>query len=258
MYYTLLDWIPLWLLLPLAAFFLWLAMEAGYRIGEFRRTQSPDEKSQAVGAMVASILGLLALVLGFTFSFAASRFEARRQAVVDEANAIGTAYLRTQLLPEPERAELAKLLREYVDHRIISADKAAEEIAESEKLHGQLWAQAASAANKDSHSVMAGLFIQSLNEVIDLHTDRMQAGIRSRIPLVLWISLFALALIGMGSVGYHDGLAGTARSPALIGLVLAFSLVLYLITDLDRGHEGLLRVGQHALIDLQRSMQAPP
>src|SRR5690606_28962629 len=140
-----------------------------------------DEKEQPVGAMVGSILGLLALLLAFTFSLAASRFEARRQAVLEEANAIGTTYLRTRLLPEPERQELARLLREYVDVRLsaVQAGQTAEAIKHSEELHEQLWQQAAAAAQKSSGSIMTGLFVQSLNEVIDLHAKRVLISMQS-------------------------------------------------------------------------------
>jgi drug/metabolite transporter (DMT)-like permease len=260
MYTEPLDLLPLWGLFLAAAALLWLAMECGYRIGRWRRAQTPDEKDQPVGAMVASILGLLALVLGFTFSLAASRFEVRRQVVLEEANAIGTTYLRARLLPEPQRTELEKLLREYAAVRIQAPQegKTAQAITRSEALHELLWAQAADAAKQDRGSIMTGVFIQSLNELIDLHAKRMFVGLRSRIPLVIWVGLFGLAMLGMAAVGYQSGLAATRRSPAMLGLVVAFSLVLYLIADLDRAHGGLLRIGQQAMIDVQRSMQPTP
>src|SRR6185436_16038471 len=110
-----LDFIPLSVLFLLFGLFLWLGIEGGYRLGKWRRSRITDEKEQPVGAMVASILGLVALVLGFTFSLAGSRFDARRMAVLEEANAIGTTSLRAKLLPEPERSEVTRLLREYVD-----------------------------------------------------------------------------------------------------------------------------------------------
>ena len=113
-----LDFVPLWAVFLATGALLWLAMEGGYRIGRWRHARIVDEKEQPVGAMVASILGLVALVLGFTFSLAASRFDARRMAVLEEANAIGTTYLRARLLPEPQRSEVARLLREYVEVRI--------------------------------------------------------------------------------------------------------------------------------------------
>lgn len=255
-----LDSIPLWALLLGAFLLLWLAMEAGFRAGQWRRANTSEEKDQVVSAMVASILGLLALVLGFTFSLAASRFDERRVVVLNEANAIGTAYLRTSFLPEPQRTEVVRLLREYVDLRIrgTASGDPAPAIARSEQIHNEIWAHAAAAGQQQPQSITVGLCIQSINELIDLHSVRVQAAMRSRIPLVIWVALFGLALLGMGSVGYLDGLSSTVRSPAMIGLVLAFTCVVYLIADLDRGHEGLLQVTQQALVDVHRSMQPPP
>jgi hypothetical protein len=130
-------------------------------------------------------------------------------------------------------------------------------ITRSEQLHELLWTQAKAAADKNPNSIITGVFVQSLNDVIDLHAKRVLVGVRSRIPLVIWTALFFLAFLGMAAVGYQAALSATRRSPAMIVLVLSFATVLFLIADLDRGHAGLLRVGQHALIDLQHAMQQP-
>jgi hypothetical protein len=252
-----LDVVPLGVLFVAFGLFLWLAMEGGYRLGVWRKAHTSGEKEQPVGAMVASILGLVALVLGFTFSLAASRFDARRMAVLEEANAIGTTYLRSRLLPQPQRTEVARLLAQYVEVRVHATEegKTQQALTRSEELHEQLWAQAVAAAEQDSGSIMTGLFIQSLNEVIDLHAKRVFVGLRSRIPLVIWIGLFGLAMLGMAAVGYQAALSATRRSPAMLALVLTFSVVLLLIADLDRGQEGLLRVSQQAMVDLQKTIQ---
>jgi hypothetical protein len=109
--------------------------------------------------------------------------------------------------------------------------------------------------NKESNPVLTALFLQSLNETIDLHAKRVQVGVRNRIPSSIWLSLFALAALSMVAVGYQSGLSFTRRSPAMLGLVLAFGGILYLIADLDRGQEGFLTVSQQALVDVQRSMR---
>jgi hypothetical protein len=255
---TPLDWIPLWSLTLFSFLLLWASMEGGYRLGRWRHAHTPDERDQPVAAMVSSILGLLALVLGFTFSFAASRFEARRQAVLDESNAIGTTYLRTRLLPEPHRSETAKLLREYTATRLKVTNLAelTEAITESERLQGLLWTQACEAAEMQPNPVTTGLFVQSLNDVIDMHATRILVGLRSRIPLVIWLTLMGLSMLGMTAVGYQAGLTTTRRSPTMLGLILAFVCVLYLIADLDRTHEGWLRISQQSMRDLQHSMES--
>jgi hypothetical protein len=251
------DVVPLPGLLLISAALLWLVLEIGYRYGIWRHAHLPDERDQPVGAMVASILGLVALVIGFTFSLAASRFDARRVTVLEEANAIGTCYLRARLLPEPEQSEIARLLREYVEIRVaaVREQKPEEAIERSETIHGLLWDQAASAAEKNQASMMTGVFIQSLNNVIDVHAKRVMVGLRSRIPLVIWAGLFGLSMLGMAAVGYQAALTTSRRSPAMVGLVFAFTIVLMLIADLDRGQDGLLRVSQRSMLDLQRSMQ---
>lgn len=113
-----LDYLPLWMLLLATIVVVLLSVEAGYRLGGYRRRHSEQEKEALVGAMVAATIGLLAFMLAFTFGFAASRFEARRQVVVDEANAVGTTFLRAGLLPDQRAARIRKLLREYVDVRL--------------------------------------------------------------------------------------------------------------------------------------------
>jgi hypothetical protein len=232
-----------------------LALEGGYRLGRWRHAHVAEEKAVPVGAMVASILALLAFMLAFTFGMAASRFDARRQVLLDEVNAIGTAYLRVRLLPEPERTETAALLREYVDVRVRGVERQDIAVASSRsaELQEQLWSKATAAAATNSGSIMTGLFIQSFNDVIDLHAKRLFAG-RSRIPLPIWITLFVLGLLGMSSTGYQAGLSATRRSPAMLFFALAFAGVLFLIVDLDRAHEGFLQVRQDAMLELQKSM----
>jgi hypothetical protein len=112
------------------------------------------------------------------------------------------------------------------------------------------------AAEKDRHSIMTGLVLQSLNDVINLHSKRVSVGLRSRIPITIWLELFTLAVFGMGSMGYQAGLSGTRRSLQMPILTLAFAGALFLIVDLDRANEGSLRVSQQPMIDLLSTMQA--
>ncbi len=257
---TPLDLIPLWCFFPLLFVIGIVTLECGYRFGKWRRLKVSEEKEAPVAAMVAAILGLLAFILAFTFSMAASRFDARRHAVLEEANAIGTTYLRTGLLPEPQRSEIARRLRRYTEVRTqsISTANIAESIAQSEELHKQLWTLALEAAERDRSSIMTGLFLQSLNETIDLHAKRLFVGLQSRIPITIWMTLFILTLLGLVSVGYQAGLSATQRSPEMVILTLAFAGVLFLIVDLDRAHEGLLKVNQQPMIDLLRTMERVP
>ena len=251
------DQVPLWCFFLLAIILSMLAVEFGFRIGGWRHARGADEKETPVAAMVASVLGLLAFMLAFTFSLAASRFDARRQAVLEEANSIGTTYLRTQLLPEPQRSEIIKLLRDYTELRAkkIGRDTVEELMNKSDELHKEIWGLAVVAAEKDPHSILTGLFLQSLNETIDLHSKRIFVSLRSQVPLTIWMALWSLTLIGMVSVGYQAGLSGTRRSPAMPVLALAFAVVLLLIVDLDRGQEGFLKVSQQSIVDVLKMMK---
>jgi hypothetical protein len=257
MHGTIFNESPLWLVFLGTVAIAATAIEAGYRLGRSRRNGSNPEKEQPVAAIASSTLGLLGFLLAFTFGVAASRFDDRRLAVLDDANAIGTTYLRANLLAEPERSECRELLRACVTARLaaVKSETNQEAMATSVMIHDALWTKATAAAVADPHSIMTGLFIESLNNVIDLHATRVLFGLRSQIPSSVWLALFFIAAMAMGSLGYQEGLAGSRRSLATIALLLTFSSVLLLIADLDRPQEGLLRVGQQAIIDLQDSMR---
>ena len=253
-----LDALPLWGVFGATLLMVLVSVEAGFRLGRYRHESSSRETPEPVGAMVGATLGLLAFLLAFTFGLAASRFDARREAVLAEANAIGTTYLRAAMLPE-HRSELRSLLRDYVDVRLEIANKGhvMAGVQRSEELQGQLWSRAAALGEKHPSSIVVGLFIQSLNDVIDLHAKRLAVGIRIRIPGVIWSGLYGLAALAFGGIGYQSGLAGASRSPEILAVAVAFSLVMCLIADLDRPGEGFLTVNQQAMIDLKNSMREP-
>ncbi len=252
------DFLPLWGVFLATVAIVALCLEGGYRLGRWRHERSKLEKEAPVGAMVGATLGLLAFMLAFTFGMAASRFDSRRQVLLDEVNAVGTTWLRADMLADPYRTTVREGLREYVDVRLDAARTGvvAEALRRSEELHGTLWSQAVAVAEKSPNSEVVALFIESLNDVIDLHAERAQVVLRSRIPVMLWIVLYAITVAGMAGMGYQAGLAGTSRSLAALALAFTFSAVIVLIADLDRPQEGTLRVSQQALIDLQQMMHA--
>jgi hypothetical protein len=254
----LLDPLPLWGLFIVILFIALLSVESGYRIGRHRRNRHKEEKEAPVGTMVGASLGLLAFILAFTFGMAAERFETRRQVVLDEANAIGTTYLRAEMLPE-RGEQIRALLRDYVDTRLeaVRSGNIAEAVRQSENIQSQLWTDAVGVGEKNPNSIVVGLFVQSLNEMIDLHAKRLQAGLRSRIPGAIWVGLLAVAVLSLAAMGYLEGLPGSRRSLAVFAVAVAFSVVIELIADLDRPRGGVLRVSQQPLLDLQRSMNAP-
>ena len=253
------DALPLWALFIVILLVVLLSVEFGYRLGKYRRSRREEEKEAPLGTMVGAELGLLAFILAFTFGLAAARFDTRRQVLLDEANAIGTTYLRAGMLPE-RGEEVRRLLRDYVGVRLkaVKSGNIVEGIRQSDEIQRQVWTEAETMGQKNPNSIVVGLFVQSLNEMIDLHAKRVQAGLRSRIPGAIWLGLFAVAALSLATMGYHAGLSGTRRSLAIIAVAVTFAVVIELIADLDRPQEGVLRVSQQALLDVQRSMNPPP
>jgi hypothetical protein len=251
-----LDYLPLWGVFVATVVLVLLSVGAGFLLGARNRRQSAEAQKTPVGEIVAAMLGLLALLLAFTFSLAATRFETRRGLVLDEANAIGTTWLRAGLLGDSHCGDVRKLLSEYVEVRLaaVQTGKVVEGVAQSEELQKRLWAQATAAGREQAGSITTGLFITSLNEVIDLHAKRVMHGLRTRIPPVIWGALYLVAFLSLGAMGYHAGLIGVRRFMFIVPPVLTFSLVLLLIADLDRPQEGMFKVSQQALVDLRGLM----
>jgi hypothetical protein len=251
----LLDPFPLWTLLPITITIAVVAVELGFRAAHYRKRSSDEPEAPSAG-MVGATLGLLAFMLAFTFGLAGTRFEARRQLVQTEANAISTTYLRTELLPEPMRTNAQALLKEYVDARLAATrpDKLLESISKSEEIQRRLWTQAVEAIQKEK-SISTSLFVQSVTQLIELHSQRITAALRSRIPAAIWIALYLVLILAMAAVGYQEGMASKRRSIAVVTLVCGFSIVFFLITDLDRPGKGYLQVNQEALMDVKKMMQ---
>jgi hypothetical protein len=229
--------------------------EIGRRVG----VRSIGRGGKSIATLESAILALLALMVGFTFAMALSRFEGRREAVLNEANAIGTTALRARLLPPPHRAETLKLLKEYVKIRIditerpLSLETMNAAIARSNEIHEALWQQVKAVATKDTEMVPTGLFIQALNEMIDDHEKRLTAG-RNRVPNVVLLALYGLAAVASCFTGYASGIeARRSRLPVYItGMVLC--TVILLIQDLDRPSAGFITISQQPMIDTAASI----
>lgn len=241
--------IPLWLILVVTTIGIVAAGEVGRRYG----TSHAGEGRTDIGALEGAILGLLALMIGFTFSIALSRFDDRRQAVLAEANAIGTTALRAKLLPAPLGTETMVLLKEYVGLRLNSVQslppaKLEGLLAQSNALQLKLWAVARKAAAADAGMVPSGLFIMSLNELIDGQGKRL-AYFRARVPDLVMMTLYVIAVAAIGFAGYADGLANSGRQRPVRAMALIVTLALWLIQDLDRPGSGFLSVDLQPLAD---------
>jgi hypothetical protein len=195
-------------------------------------------------------------MFAFTFSSVIGNMDERKQLVLEEANAIGTAYLRADLLNEQDREQIKKQLYEYLILRIEMAQeyehaRIPEAILASENIQHQLWQTAVVSAGKNPTPVES-LFLQSVNEVIDLHQMRIAVNYYHRMPNILWVSLLGLTILAMVIGGYDIGLTGGKRSvTATLSFSLAFPLIVALIVALDRPGNLISTVTQNALIDTQ-------
>ena len=239
-----------------------LIVEVGYRIARKRQT-SIDEATKAwFTAIYSAILAMLGLLLGFSYSMAQQRFEARKQLVVEEANAIGTTYLRAQWLPEPYRGDVTKLLRQYVDARLPkdlesrNIDELVQNVSVlSERLLDQLWVHAVEVAKKNPTPVVS-LFLSALNETIDLHAKRL-AQFQNRVPESVLLLLYLFTSVAMLITGYGSGLRPQRIVLPIVAMVLLVSTALYVIVDLERP-QGLITVSQESMIRLQQKLMTSP
>lgn len=229
----------------------WLAHRLGRRA---RGAGAESVPTDGASALVA----LLGLLLAFTVSMAVARFEARKQLVVAEANAIGTAALRAQLLPEPLAQESAPLFREYVAGRLrwSEAPRDAPLQAQQERadaaLHARLW-ELAIAAGDAPRDEQHALYVAALNELIDVHSERVH-GRTNRVPETVLLLLAAIAVIALAVVGAIHGRNGTRRARDLHALAFSIWLVILLIVDLDQPRRGFIQVGQAPLAALAETL----
>jgi hypothetical protein len=238
------------------------AEEAGCR---WRKRSLPGSESVEKGdiaLILGAVLTLMSLMLGFTYMMSSDRYEARRQLVIEEANAIGTAYLRAQTLPEPQGSELQELLRQYAALRAeiagLGSDarkRLPEFMARTKQLHDSIWSRAADAARENPGPVVT-LFLQSLNEMIDINTKRV-AAFRNHVPVPIYPVLFLSSAIAIWLAGFYFGAnKRRARIMPLIFAVLIAS-VMWLIMDLDQPIRGAIKASQQSLIDLDRDLNHP-
>ncbi|HYO87386.1 MAG TPA: hypothetical protein VER79_02000 [Candidatus Limnocylindrales bacterium] len=237
-----------------------LLFELGFRIGRWWQTRTPDEKEGSTRMLVGSLLALLGFLLAFTIGMATDRFDTRLNLVLSEANAIGTTYLRAGYLPQPASDDIRTLLREYIPRRIIVPDNdvVAADSARSVEIQGEIWAMTEELARQNPDSDVLAVYIESLNPMIDLQTTRFVAGVYARVPeTVIYLLLIGGALT-IGMVGYNAGLTRKRSLASAIIVIVVLVAVVSLIIDLDRPRDGLLKVDQRALIDLQNSVQDLP
>ena len=239
-----------------------VAEETGFRAMRTRRKGLEKVENADIAVLLGAVLTLLSLMLGFTYAMSQGRFETRRQLTIDEANAIGTAYLRAKTLPQPQSSEIQEALRRYAALRVeVSAlkDPSRETIRKidgrSKELHDAMWSPAAALAGQRTDPVVA-IFYQALNEVFDLHAKRL-AAFRDRVPFSVYLVLFGIVIGAFGLIGSYFA----TRPRRMRGLTIIFAIlvaaVMWLILDLDSPARGSIRASQQSLIDLQQDLGPP-
>jgi uncharacterized membrane protein YidH (DUF202 family) len=234
---------------------------AATEIGRWFGKRGGSRVEDNVPTLEGAVLGLLALMIGFTFAMALSRFEAHRDAVLDEANAIGSTALRARLLPAPNNAECIKLLKSYVQVRlditqhVLSSAEFNAATSRSNEIQESLWRQAKAVAMIDNGMVPTGLFIQSLNDMFD-NQAKHQSAIRDRVPNIVFLTLYGIAAIASALAGYASGLGRRpSQFPVYVMIVLVCALIL-LIQDLNRPLTGFIEASQQPMIDTAASIEA--
>ena len=236
-------------------------LEIGRRIGIRRVAVDAEGVREGAGAVEGAVFGLLGLLLAFTFSGAASRFDERRHLIIEEANAIGTAYLRLDLLPAEEQPPLRDLFRSYLDSRLAAYRKlpdinaAMMELNHSAQLQKEIWTRAVAASEGEASRSARMLLIPALNQMIDITTTRTAAR-RMHPPAIIFLMLATLSLVASLLAGYGMARAKTRGWFHIFGFAIIMSVAVYVIIDLEFPRAGFIRVDSfdHVLVEVRESM----
>jgi hypothetical protein len=236
-------------------------LEVGRRFGMIQSARDPEGAKSVAGGAEAAVFGLMGLLIAFTFSGAATRFDTRRTQLVEEANCIGTAWLRLDLLPADTQLPLREKLREYTDARIAAFHKLYEpaetklELDRATRLQNEIWRQAIAACRKAESPSATMLVVPALNQMFDMATTRTM-GTRMHPPLMIYGTLALLVLAGALVTGYDMGASKSRDWFHSITFVLVVSLAIYVILDFEFPRIGLIRIHSfdEVLVELRESM----
>jgi hypothetical protein len=234
-----------WIVIVGVALLFVLFGEIGFGYGRRRAEHTGDDAP--LGVTLAAAYGVVALLLGFSFQLAINRFDARRETLVNEANAIGTTILRTRLFDEATGAALRAKLHDYVDTRIefsaAGANANAREAAgeRTTRLQNELWALAMTAVRRDPRSTLSPLFVQTLNEMIDMSLKE-EAVLNAVIPTPILIVLLIVVLAAATLLGIDFGRKGKRAPVVTLVFAIMIVLVVAIIFDLDLPQRGLIRI----------------
>lgn len=249
---------PIWLVFVGTVLAVVGMLELGFRVGRAMHRRSPKEKESPVGTFATAMLGLLAFMLGFAFNLAAERYSSRKENVRKEVDAIQTAYLRADFLPEPARSESKLWIERYVTD-LVEAPRGKRRVplrdalATSNPWHRRIWATAVVAHRKDLDTNLGALYVDSLNKVFEARGERAMIERAERIKPPVWAALYGITFLAVLGVAYQTGIAGSGRTVARYFLAGTFALVISLIADLDRVG-GYIQVSQEPFEQLEESM----
>lgn len=244
---------PSWLIGGVLAISFPLIVEAGFRLNAvFADKGDEGDASAGAGHIVSAALGLLGLLIAFTFAMSADRYETRRHLVVEEANAIDVVWLRQQLLEQPERDRLAVLMRQYIKERraFVAAGSNPKRLgadwARTVALQQKIWDETGVALRTPSAVPFTIVVLEATNNMFDLATSRRAALDAHVPPAILWI-LIIYGAVTAGVMGYGLAAAGRRHGVASTALFLLVALTIALIVDLDQPRKGLIVVHQAPL-----------
>ncbi|HTS10374.1 MAG TPA: DUF4239 domain-containing protein [Candidatus Eisenbacteria bacterium] len=225
-----------------------IMLEVGRQIGIKRRPKESDSERGSLGTVEGALFALFGLVVAFTFSGAASRFNEKRALIAEEANAIETAYLRVHLVSQKAQPELRELFRNYIDsrletyHKLPDMEAARVEMEHSEKLQKEIWTKAISATViPDSHVDAGKLLLPALNNMIDICTTRTMA-LQNHPPSIIYVLLFILGLICSLLAGYRMAIVQHRSWLHILSFALVTVIVIYVILDVEYPRAGLIHL----------------
>ena len=253
---NLFETIPIWGMFLMTMILSWVAYEIGSAFGEYHQTKS-EKLPPDSGYLIGATLGLMILILAFTFSTTSYLFEERRRLDLDESNAMKTAYLRSGYLHEPYRTKLQNLMREYVTLMLESSRTGVFEqlLKRFETMQRNIWLQSEELAETQPNSPMVALFIQSLNDIVNIHEKRVMTGGNTLIPGIIWFGIFFILILAYFAIGYHSGMSGQ-RNLLIYVFILAYTSIFLLTIDLDRPQEGVLKISYQTVFNLNEWMNA--
>lgn len=237
-------------------------VEVGWRIRNAHRHDEAPDIDAGLNALAGAVFGLMGLLIAFTFTSAAARFETRRELITTETNAIGTAWLRVDMLPAAAQPAIRQDFRDYLDDRIqfhrLLRDNIPEArivFARGNQLQAKIWKEAVAACQAQNSPAVTSLMTSSLNEMIDITTTRYVA-LLTHPPLPVYMVLAFLVLASSLLAGYGMGKSGKRNWTHILVFSAALAVAMYVILDLDYPRGGLITVENFDLVmvDLRKSM----